>query len=149
MLKPSGETATAAAGVALNVTGAWPSGKTTAPSVAVGVALVAGELAGGEPVAVADGVGEPVGLAEAGAAGAIPGVDCPALRSVTPGAPAGPQKACPSLAAGPTAAGSSAGAGEADGLSGDAGWVPKSMVTSALRVWPSWLWTDVLGIVTW
>jgi len=68
---------------------------------------------------------------------------------VTPGAPAGPQKACPSLAAGPTAAASSTGAGEADGLSVAAGWVPKSMVTSAFRVWPSWLWTDVLGIVTW
>ena len=35
-LKPSGETATAAAGMELNATGAWPSGKTTAPAVGRG-----------------------------------------------------------------------------------------------------------------
>ena len=99
-LKPSGDIATAAAGVVLNATGAWPSGKTTAPSAAAGVALAAGELASGELGGVAGGVGEPVGLVEALAEGVAAGVAGAALPSVTPGAPAGPQKASPSAAPG-------------------------------------------------
>jgi hypothetical protein len=135
--------------VALNEIGIWSSGKTTAPSAGAGVALLAGELASGELAGVADGVGEPVGLAEAVAEGAVAAVAGTALASVTPGALAGPQKASPSLAAVPTTAGSSTGAGEAEGLGGDDGWVPKSMVTLELSVWPLWLWTADFGMVTW
>ena len=92
-LKPSGETATAAAGAELNATGAWPLGKTTAPSEGGGAGLPAGEPAGVEVAAAGVGVGEPPGVAEAVVEVAAAGADEPALPSVTPGAPAGPQNA--------------------------------------------------------
>ena len=117
-------------------------GAPATPLEGVGVAVARDALG----LADAPGEAEPEGAGEVTEG---PVTACPAVESVTPGVSPGPQKASPSPAAGPTDAGSSAGTGDADGTGVATAWVPNTMVTLEVRVWPPVFWIAVLGIVTW